>query len=170
MAGFGSSRRMRRLWRNDRAASKTTRVGPRENRRRWGRRAATVAAVLGASTIAAVAYADNLGVDGDTTVSPPNISYTVAGTGNSHACSTRGTAVPGLATINFQGSTHLTAGETVTVATTPDAAAVAAGITVTGGTATVPTPWSSGGSFTRSISTLVPVSAGDGSYTVTVGG
>ena len=121
------------------------------------------------AAFAGVALADQLQIDGDTSVPPNNISYTVGGTGNSHLCSTRGTPISGVSEITYNGSTHYTAGETVTVTATPDAAGLAAGITSTGGAVTVSTPWNTNGQkFTRAISTNVPSTASDAVYTITV--
>ena len=143
-----------------------------QRRRRRRRQLGVIVVAAAAAAFAGVALADQLQVDGDTSVPPDNISYTVGGTGNSHACSTRGMPVPGLSEIRFTGgggAQHFTGGETVTVTPTPSTAAVAAGITSTGGTSTVPNPWNTNGqTFTRAISTTVPSTAGDAAYTITV--
>ena len=145
-------------------------TGARADRRRWhGRRLGVLAVVLGAVVFAGVALADQLQTDGDTSVPPGNISYTVGGSGNSHLCSTRGTPVPGTTVVTRNGSTHFTAGETVTVTPTPDAAGVAAGISSTGGSVSVPSPWNTNGqTFSRPISTTVPSTAGDATYTIDI--
>ena len=152
--------------RGDGSAATAARAG----RGRWhGRRLGVLAVLLGAAVFVGAALADQLQADGDTSVPPGNISYTVGGTGNSHLCTTRGTPVPGSTVVTRSGATHFTAGETVTVTPSPDAAGVAAGITSTGGSVSVPSPWNTNGqTFSRAISTTVPSTAGDGTYTIDI--
>jgi hypothetical protein len=75
-------------------------------------------------------------------------------------------------TVKFNGTKHFDPGATVTASVDPDATAASAGITATGGTATVPDDWDTQDqTFTIPISTLVPVTAPnmpDPGYTVNV--
>jgi len=120
-------------------------------------------------------YADGIQItDGDTTVSPPNISYTLTGSGTSRLCSKLGDTVPGQLTVRFGGSTHLTAGAATTTAVTPAAANLSNSITVTPGAANVPSPWTNATpDFSIGLSTVVPAGTYDGTYrflfTVTAG-
>jgi hypothetical protein len=139
-----------------------------------------VAALAGLTIYAAVAFADTITVDGDTAVTPPNIKYEPTGTPTARACDTRSTAqaptsVPGSVTVNYGGSAHYDAGANVTVTLTPSVAAVAAGITATGGTGTVNdstdsgTDWNDNNDeFAVLTSTTVPSTAPDGVYFIDV--
>ena len=62
--------------------------------------AATVA-VLAMSTGAVALANDTIFPDGDTGVATPNLSY---GADGNHACATRGTAVSGDITLNYNGA------------------------------------------------------------------
>ena len=82
-----------------------------------------------------VALADQFVTDGDTLTSGPNVSVSACGVAHSFS---------GTATVSFQGgggTSHFANGAVVTVTATPSVEAVAAGITATGGTLTLPTPW-----------------------------
>lgn len=131
------------------------------------RRALALAGVALIISTTAV-YADQVSIDGDTAKVGNNIAYLDTASPGAEACSTRGTAVAGLVTISYQGGNHFTAGANVTVSVVPDAAAATAGITASGGTATVPNPWGSSGTFTRAISITTPASAANAVYTVNV--
>jgi hypothetical protein len=124
-----------------------------------------VALAVGAFLVASMAYADTISGDGDVNAGTNNVAYGSAAFQN--PCSSRGTPVNGFATIKFNGTTHYDVGATVTVTATPDAAAVGAGITASGGSGTVPPPWNSKPQFfTVPITTTVPASVPDGAYTV----
>jgi hypothetical protein len=121
---------------------------------------------------ASTAFADTANpVDGDTAKTGNDITYLDVASPGAEACSTRGTAVAGRVTVNWNGATHFTAGATVTITATPSAAAALQGITASGSTATVPTgtAWNGmGDSFTAAISTTTPNSAANAAYTVNV--
>src|SRR3954452_5020502 len=142
------------------------------SRRVGGRSLALVGALLAALAIGAVfAYADTVSADGDTVTPNNNLSYTTAANFTAH-CSDRGVAVAGLATINFNGgretgrAPHYDPVAIVTGKDVPDAAGVAAGITASGGTGTVPGTWDAfGQSFGVPISTTVPLTVPNGTYT-----
>jgi hypothetical protein len=136
--------------------------------RRRGRVSLILATAVAGLGVIATAYADNVNADGDTVASPDNINYNNNGGPNDRACNTRGSAVPGSARMAFGGSAHFGAGQTVTVTVTPSVGAAAQGITASGGTGTVPSPWAGGGNFTVAISTTVPATAANGSYLVAV--
>jgi len=144
--------------------------------RRRGRVSLIIGTLVAALTLVAVAYADQVQVDGDTATNGNNVSYKATPGAGDEACSTRGTAVAGRVSINYQGNTHYNPSSTVTVTVTPNANALAAGITATGGTATVPSGWagtntSGSSSFTVAISTTVPTTAANATgstYTMTV--
>ena len=125
------------------------------------------AILLGAGAV--VAYADTINADGDVLKSGNNVSYTEAANFTQH-CSTRGTPVAGVVTVKYNGNgIHFDPGATLTITPTPDAAGTAAGITTSGGTATVPDPWNTNGqTFTSPISTTVPTTVPNGTYVVTV--
>jgi phosphatidylethanolamine-binding protein (PEBP) family uncharacterized protein len=131
--------------------------------------------VLSALAIGAVfAYADTVSADGDTVTPNNNLSYTPAANFTAH-CSDRGAAVAGLATIKFNGGAttgrapHYDPGATITVTDVPDAAGATAGIASSGGTGTVPNPWDTfGQTFTAPLSTTVPPTVPNGTYTMTV--
>jgi hypothetical protein len=114
---------------------------------------------------------DTVFPDGDTGVASPNLAY---GSGaNDHACASRGTAVSGQITVDYNGTgleatKHFTPGESLTVSYAPP---LGSGITVTPGTVPdVPGGWGSsqGDSFTIPFTTTVPASIADGSYAVEV--
>ena len=118
-------------------------------------------------------FADTANADADTAKSGNNITYLDSASPGAEACSTRGTPVAGLVTVSRQGTTHLTAGASVTISVTPTAGAAAQGISGTGSTATVPTgtAWDSTGgpafdTFAAAISTTTPNSAANGTYTM----
>jgi hypothetical protein len=120
-----------------------------------------------AGTLVGVAYADTISADGDTLAGTNNVVYGSAAFQN--ACSSRGTPVNGAITIKFNGTVHYDPGATVTVSVVPDASAAGAGITATGGSAQVPAAWDTKGQvFTVPITTTVPSTVADGSYTVNV--
>jgi hypothetical protein len=122
-----------------------------------------VAAITALLTIAGgtAALADQFVTDGDTLTSGPNVSVTACGV--AHAFS-------GTATISFQGgggTSHFANGAVVTVTAAPSVDAAAAGITATGGTLTLPTPWSNASpSASTSISLSVPAGIASGTYKV----
>ena len=140
-----------------------------------GRGWAFFGAVLAALAIGAVfAYADTVNGDGDIVKPNNNLSYTPSANFTEH-CSDRGAAVAGVATIKFNGGAttgrapHYDPGATVTVTDVPDAAGAAAGITASGGTGTVPDPWDTEGqTFTAPLTTTVPLTVPNGTYTMTV--
>jgi len=132
------------------------------------------ALVLALGLGAVVASADTVSADGDTVKPNNNLGYTPAAN-FTERCSSRGTAVAGLATIKFNGgretgrAPHYDPGATVTVTVSPDAAGAAAGISATGGTGTVPDPWDSfDQTFTAPLTTTVPLTVPNGTYTMTV--
>jgi hypothetical protein len=147
-----------------------------------GRRAAgfravvtTAATAVAIATTGSVAFADNLGPDGDTAKSGNNISYGLTATTGVEACSTRGTAVNGVVDVNYQGSSHFDQGATVTITVTPRAGAgqaASVGITATGGSNTVPTGASgwdgTSDKFSVGITTTTPASVPNGTYTLDV--
>ena len=145
---------------------------PRSSRPRNRRRIVLVVGVLLAVAVAAVAWADDtIFPDGDTGLASPNLAY---GSGaNAHACSSRGTAVNGEITVNYNGNGtnplhHFTPGEALSVSFAPPSGS---GISVSPGTIpNVPSTWgtSPSDSFTIPFSTTVPVSTTDGAYGVEV--
>ena len=133
-----------------------------------GRWLALVGAVVAVGIGSVVAYADTINADGDVLRPNNNISYTDSSSFTQH-CSDRGTPLAGAVTVKFNGTKHYDAGSTLTLASAVDAAGAAAGIMTSGGTATVPDPWDTAGqTFTGAISTTVPTTAPNGTYTVTV--
>ena len=133
-------------------------------RKRW---LAVGAFLLVAGALGTVAYADTINPDGDTV--RPNNRLQYGSGGFQEPCSNRGTPVAGAVTVRFNGTVHFDSGSMLTVTATPDADATAAGITASGSTAVVPTPWDTPQqTFTIPITTTVPPSAADGSYTVNV--
>ena len=133
-----------------------------------GRWLALVGAAVALGSSAVVAYADSINGDGDVLKPNNNISYTDAANFTQH-CTSRGTPLVGSVTVKFNGTKHYDPGATITLTATPDAAGLAAGITTTSGTATVPTPWDTAGqTFSGPISTTVPPTVPNGTYTVTV--
>jgi hypothetical protein len=114
---------------------------------------------------ASAAFADTVAVDADTLNGGNDVTYTLNENSTSNLCSTRGDAVSGIATVNRTGTGDgLEAGESVTVALT----STQAGITVSGGTSSVPSRWSGGASFTIPTSTTVDTTVPDGEYTIDV--
>lgn len=142
---------------------------PRQVRRR-GRLAVIIGAAVVALAVGAVAWsADTIFPDGDTGSASPNLQYG----GGKRDCSTRGTAVEGAVTINYNGNDanhHFLANEPLDVTLAPDAAATAAGITASViGSPQIPSNWDSNDdSYVFNISTTVPASAADGAYHVQV--
>ena len=142
-------------------------------------RRAVVVVLLAALAVglgAVIAHADTVSADGDTVTANNRLQYTEGANFTEH-CSSRGTPVAGAATITFNGGrstdgatgTHFDPGATVTVTATPDATAAAAGITAGGSTATVPSPWDTiGQTFTAPLTTTVPMTVPNGTYTVNV--
>lgn len=130
------------------------------------------ATALGMSLLmlsAGIALADGVAVDGDTAKSSNNLQYQTSANSSHQACSARGTAVAGQVVVTYNGNRHFNVGATVTATVTPSAAATAAGITATGGSAVVPASYNSNGdTFTIAISTTVPASAPDGTYSIAV--
>jgi hypothetical protein len=136
-------------------------------KRRLGKRWTAVAAIVVTAATGAVAYADTISPDGD--VLRPNNKLQYGPANFQEPCGNRGSAVPGSVTVRFNGLTHYDDGATLTVSAVPDTDATAAGITATGGTGIVPAPWDgSGQTFAVPITTTVPASTPDGSYTVNV--
>ena len=143
-------------------------MGRGRNMRIRGRWLALVGVAVALGSGAVVAYADSINGDGDVLTPNNNISYTDSASFTQH-CVTRGTPLVGAVTVKFNGTKHYDPGATLTFTATPDAAGTAAGITTTGGTATVPTPWdTTGETFTGPISTTVPATVPNGTYVVTV--
>jgi hypothetical protein len=143
-----------------------------KNRRgslRIGLVAAGAAVAVAAGT---VAWGDDtVFPDGDTGVASPNLAY---GSGaNDHACASRGTAVSGEITVNYNGNglattKHFSPNESLTVSYAPP---LGSGITVTPGTVPdVPATWGSspGDNFKIPFTTTVPAITADGSYGVEV--
>jgi hypothetical protein len=123
--------------------------------------------LLVAGALGAVAYADTINPDGDTV--KPNNRLQYGSGGFQEPCGSRGTPVAGAVTVRFNGTVHFDSGSMLTVMATPDADATAAGISASGSTAVVPSPWDTPQqTFTIPITTTVPASATDGSYTVNV--
>ena len=123
---------------------------------------ALVATITALLTIAGgtAALADQLVADGDTLTSGPNVSVTACGVAH---------AFTGSATVSFQGggnTPHFAGGAVVSMTAAPSAEAVAAGITATGGTLTLPASWGNGGSTSTSISLSVPAGIATGTYKV----
>jgi hypothetical protein len=126
---------------------------------------ALVATITALLTIAGgtAALADQLVTDGDTLTSGPNVSVTACGVAH---------AFTGSATVSFQGggnTPHFAGGAIVSMTAAPSAEAVAAGITATGGTLTLPASWGSGGSTSTSTSISLSVPAGIATGTYKVG-
>ena len=133
-------------------------------RKRW---AALAALLVIASALGAVAYADTVSADGDLFKQNNRLQY--GSGGFQEPCANRGTPVSGAATITFNGTVHFDSGSTITVVAAPDADASAVGITSSGSTAVVPTPWDTPlDTFTVPITTTVPAGTPNGSYTVNV--
>ena len=133
-----------------------------------GRWLALVGAAVMLGSGAVVAYADSINGDGDVLAPNNNISYTDSANFTQH-CVNRGTPLTGAATVKFNGTKHYDPDATLTFTATPDAAGTAAGITTGGGTATVPDPWDTvGQTFSGPISTTVPATVPNGTYTVTL--
>src|SRR4051812_18969925 len=133
-------------------------------RKRWVALGALLAV---AGALGAVAYADTINADGDLVKPNDRLQY---GSGSfQEPCANRGIPVAGAVTIKFNGTIHFDSGATVTVTAAPDTDAAAAGITASGSTAVVPTPWDTPQqTFAAPITTTVPASVPDGSYTVNV--
>jgi hypothetical protein len=140
------------------------RAGGNGLRLRW-LAAGALLAVAGA--LGAVAYADTINPDGDLLRPNNRLQY---GSGNfQEPCAGRGTPVAGAVTVRFNGNVHFDSGSTLAVTAAPDADATAAGITASGSSAVVPSPWNTPQqTFEVPITTTVPASAPDGSYTVDV--
>ena len=140
------------------------RLGGKKLRKGWLAFGALLAV---AGALGAVAYADTVSGDGDTL--RPNNRLQYGSGGFQEPCSGRGSAVAGAVTVRFNGTVHFDSGSMLTVTATADSDATAAGITASGSTAVVPTPWDTPQqTFTIPITTTVPASAPDGSYTVDV--
>jgi len=141
-----------------------------------GRRGLPVVGAAAAALVLGVvaASADTVSADGDTVKPNNNLQYTPSAS-FTERCTDRGNPVGGLATIRFNGgretgrAPHYDPGATVSVTVTPDAAGSAAGITASGGTGTVPDPWDSfDQTFTAPLTTTVPLTVPNGTYTLTV--
>src|ERR1700750_2316211 len=105
-------------------------------RKRW----VVVGALLAiAGVLAAVAYADTVRADGD--LARPNDRLQYGSGGFQEPCSGRGTPVAGAVTVRVKGTVHFDSGSMLTVTAIVDADGTAAGITASGSTAVVPTPW-----------------------------
>ena len=131
---------------------------------------AVVLSMVLSLVVAGVAFADQIGVDGDLLRVGNNIKYvTSPGTGE-HACSTRGTiaadAIPGDAELSYSGggNNHFASGETADVTYT----GAPAGITVTGPATTIIPSWAAGSTHTVNFSTNVATSVANGIYPITV--
>lgn len=134
---------------------------------RW--RVALTCAVAGSvALLSSPAFADSVTVDGDTVKSPANVQYGSTASNGQHACTERGTAVPGSISINYNnsgGGLHFTAGENATVTVTNPRT----DITVTApATATIPASWSSGASVPLSLSTTVATTVPVGTHAITI--
>lgn len=127
-------------------------------------RAALVLAAALALTTPTTAIADQTQPDGDTAVAGKNITYGPTG----RACNTRGSAVNGVVTVSWNGSSHLTAGENLQVSfTTP------AGVTATAtGSPKVPAAWTAANhpDFTIPFTTTVSNTSLGGKVDITVRG
>ena len=133
-------------------------------RKRWLALGALLAV---AGALGAAAYADTVSGDGD--ILRPNNRLQYGSGGFQEPCSGRGTPVAGEVTVRFNGTIHFDSGSMLTVTAAPNADAAAVGITASGSTAVVPTPWDTPQqTFTIPITTTVPASVPDGSYTVDV--
>src|SRR5919108_438737 len=145
-------------------------AGLKRTARKKGMRWPAVAAVVAVGVVVAMAggaFADTIFVDGDSVAQPPNIN--IGGAGN-RPCSDLGKSIAGAAAVEYSGSNHFAAGETVDAVVNPDAAASAAGISTSAGTGVVPSPWdSSSPDFSVGFSTVVPAATPDGAYHVEVG-
>ena len=111
---------------------------------------------------------DTIFPDGDTGVASPNLHY---GPGN-RDCTTRGTAVDGQITVNYNGSGtdpshHFTPGESLAVSLAPNSTSIT---TTLGTVPNVPSDWGSspGDSFTIPFTTSVLASLASGTYFVEV--
>ncbi len=146
---------------------------PEQNRkRRWRKRhlIELMVAVV-AVVVVGVALADQVAVDGDTAKTTFNIAYADTSSPSARACSDTRNAIAGNVRVSYNGNTHYNSGSTVTVTVTPSAAATTAGITATGGSATVPsgTSWDgSGDFFDIAISTTVPSTVANATYSIAV--
>lgn len=133
-----------------------------------GLRLAAVLVTL-ALAVPAVVFADQAQVDADTAKAGQNLGFTSAGNAANESCAARGTPIAGVVTVTYQGNTHYNVGATVTATVTPSAAALAAGIVTSGGSAVVPASYTANGqTFTIGISTTVPATVPNGIYTVQV--
>ncbi|MGZ4319218.1 MAG: hypothetical protein ACXVRD_07830, partial [Gaiellaceae bacterium] len=123
--------------------------------------------MLAACAIGAVAYADTISADGDVLKSSNRLAY--GSNAFQEPCANRGAPAAGAVTVKFNGTVHYDPGTLVTVSAVPQAISAAAGITSSGGSAFVPAVWNtSGQTFSIPISTTVPASVPDGSYSVDV--
>jgi len=128
-----------------------------------GKRWLALAVLVVAAVATTVAYADTVSGDGDIVVQNNRLQYGPGGF--QEPCSGRGVPVAGAVTVTFNGTRHFDSGSMLTVTATPNSFAAAVGITASGSTAVVPTPWDTPRqTFTIPITTTVPVSAPDGSY------
>ena len=139
-------------------------------KRPWRRRLLIVLAIASmAAVVVSAALADGVQTDGDIATTNNNVQYQPTANAANEACSTRGSAVAGRVTVTYNGGSHFTVGGPVTATVTPSAEATSAGITASGGSATVPAGYDGNGdSFSIAISTTVPTTAGDGTYTINV--
>ena len=132
-----------------------------------GKRWLALAVLVVAAVATTVAYADTVSGDGDIVAQNNRLQYGPGGF--QEPCSGRGVPVAGAVTVTFNGTRHFDSGSMLTVTATPNSFAAAVGITASGSTAVVPTPWDTPRqTFTIPITTTVPASAPDGSYTVQV--
>jgi hypothetical protein len=140
---------------------------PRSSRpRRWRAVSAVAAAAALTLSTAGIAMADQIGVDGDDIKVGNNIAYGTIDTPGVNACGTRGTAVPGTATLNYQGSSssHLSASEPLEMNVTNPTP----GITVDFDAADlfVPGTWTTGSTHQIDLTTTVATSVPNGTYTI----
>jgi hypothetical protein len=123
-----------------------------------------LAAVIMVAGAALVAFADNVTPDGDTANPGNNIVYQDPSP-NQQGCSARGSAVAGQVQIVYNGSSHFTAGEAVTVTLTPDNVGISASSSPTN----VPGTWDTNGQdFNIPISTTTAASVPQGTWHVGV--
>lgn len=134
--------------------------------RRWRTASAIVASAALVLTTAGIAAADQIAADGDDIKVGNNISYGTSDSTGQRACSTRGTGVPGTATITYQGgpSTHLAAGEALEVEVTNPTAGIT--VDVDSSDLTLPSTWTTGSSHPIDITTTVATSVPNATYTI----
>lgn len=131
-------------------------------------RALTLATIV-SLLLSSVVLADTITSDGDTANNGFDIQYALNNPSKSDCddrwTSDNNTLATGEVVVTFQGNTHYNSGSTVTLTVTPDADALAAGITATGGNTVVPAGYDNNGdTFRIGFTTKVPATAADGDY------